>query len=156
MAIIGHYLCNMRNIWKTGPDSWTITVEQNVQFQVGIYHEKVSLIKFKMADLRPLSNEKFLRYRDSLNIFYVSLQNVYHISISLISRTSSKLGKIRTETRSWRLSAIIFLICVISGKPGQTITIEQNAQFQVGINNFNLIKFKMADLRPLPIEKNSH
>ena len=30
----------MLNIWKTGPDSYTITIEQNVQFQVGIYHEK--------------------------------------------------------------------------------------------------------------------
>ena len=46
--------------------------------------------------------------------FYVSLQNIYHTSISLIARMSSKLGKIRTETRS---SSIIFLICVISGKP---------------------------------------
>ena len=38
----------------------------------------------------------------SLNIFYVSLQNLYHISILLIARMSSKFGKIRTETRSWR------------------------------------------------------
>ena len=33
----------MRNIWKTGPDSWTITIEQNLQLQVGIYHEKFHL-----------------------------------------------------------------------------------------------------------------
>ena len=39
--IIGHYFFNMRNIWKTGPDSLTIAMEQNVQFLVGImYHEK--------------------------------------------------------------------------------------------------------------------
>ena len=35
-------------------------------------------------------------------IFYVSLQNLYQISISLIARMSSKLGKIWRETRSWR------------------------------------------------------
>ena len=39
--IIGHYFCDMRNIWKTRPDSCTITIEQNVQFEVGIYHEKL-------------------------------------------------------------------------------------------------------------------
>ena len=33
----------MRNIRKTRPDSSTITIEQNVQFQVGIYHEKIQL-----------------------------------------------------------------------------------------------------------------
>ena len=35
----------MCNIWKTRPDSQTITIEQNVQFQVGIYmyHEKIQL-----------------------------------------------------------------------------------------------------------------
>ena len=41
--IIGHYFFNMRNIWKTGSDSLIITMEQNVQFQVGIYHEKFQL-----------------------------------------------------------------------------------------------------------------
>ena len=35
-------------------------------------------------------------------IFDVSLQNLYQISILLIARMSLKLGKIRTETRSWR------------------------------------------------------
>ena len=48
--IIGHYFFNMRNIWKTGPDSQPITIKQNVQFQVGIYHKKLNLIKIKMAD----------------------------------------------------------------------------------------------------------
>ena len=33
----------MRNIWKTRPDSYTITIKQNVQFQVGIYHDKFQL-----------------------------------------------------------------------------------------------------------------
>ena len=41
--IIGHYFFIMRNIWKIGPDSLIITMEQNVQFQVGIYHEKFQL-----------------------------------------------------------------------------------------------------------------
>ena len=36
------------------------------------------------------------------DIFYVSLQNLYHKSISLIARMNSKLGKIQTETRSWQ------------------------------------------------------
>ena len=45
---------NMLNNWKIRPDSYTTTMEQNVQFQVGIYHEKFNLIKFKMADLWPL------------------------------------------------------------------------------------------------------
>ena len=41
----------MRNIWETGPDSYTITIKQNVQFQVGIiYNKKINLIKFKMTD----------------------------------------------------------------------------------------------------------
>ena len=45
--IIGHYFFNMRNIWKTEPESWTITIEQNVQFQVGIYHEQFQHDKIK-------------------------------------------------------------------------------------------------------------
>ena len=46
--IIGHYFFSMRNIWKTGPDSQTITIEQNVQFQVGIYwYEKFQHDKIK-------------------------------------------------------------------------------------------------------------
>ena len=45
--IIRHYFFNMRNIWKTGPDSKTITIEQNVQFQVGIYPEKFQHDKIK-------------------------------------------------------------------------------------------------------------
>ena len=85
---------------STGPDSWTITIEQNVHFQVGIYHENLNFIKFKMAELRPLPIDKFSRIHSAF--FYILLQNLCHISISLISRTSSKLGKIRTETRSWR------------------------------------------------------
>ena len=48
--IIGDYFFNMRNIWKTGPDRKTITIEQNVQFQVRVYHKKLTLIRFKMAD----------------------------------------------------------------------------------------------------------
>ena len=41
--IIRHYFFNMRNVWKTRPDSYTITIKKNVQFQVGIYHEKFQL-----------------------------------------------------------------------------------------------------------------
>ena len=38
---------NMRNIWKIGPDSWTITIEQKVQFWVGIYHETIQLVQIQ-------------------------------------------------------------------------------------------------------------
>ena len=31
---------NMRIIWKTVPDSQDITIEQNVRFLRGLYHEK--------------------------------------------------------------------------------------------------------------------
>ena len=58
--------------------------------------------KFKMDNLRPLQIVKFLVNVIHSTIFYVSLQNLYQISISLIARMSSKLSKIRTETRSWR------------------------------------------------------
>ena len=34
---------NMLNNWKIRPDSYTTTMEQNVQFQVGIYHETIQL-----------------------------------------------------------------------------------------------------------------
>ena len=50
MGDYGHYFFNMRDIWKTVPDSWTITNKQNVQFHVEIYHKKLNLFKFKMAD----------------------------------------------------------------------------------------------------------
>ena len=42
---------NMRNIWKTVPDSYTITVEQNMWFHGRIYCEKIKLDKIQMADL---------------------------------------------------------------------------------------------------------
>ena len=50
--------------------------------------------------------------------FYVSLQNLYQISIPLIARMSLKLGKIRTETRSWRpkwpiIGHYFFNMCII-------------------------------------------
>ena len=43
----------MRNILKTGPDSWTITIEQNVQFQIWIYNEKMQLDQIQNS--RPVS-----------------------------------------------------------------------------------------------------
>ena len=62
------------------------------------------MIKLKMADLRGnLQSTNFLVNAIHSTFFHVSLQNIYHIiSISRIAWTSSKLGKIRTETRSWR------------------------------------------------------
>ena len=53
---IGNYLLNMRNIWKTVPDSQTIrpTIEQNVQFKGGIWPKKIQLDQIEMADLWPL------------------------------------------------------------------------------------------------------
>ena len=63
---------------------------------------------------------------------------------------SSILGKIRTETRS----AIIFLICVISGKPDQIArplgpTIEQNVQFQVGVCHEKTVLDQIQNGRPV-------
>ena len=37
----------LRNILKSGPDSWTITIEQNVKFHLGIYHENFQLDQIK-------------------------------------------------------------------------------------------------------------
>ena len=44
----------MPDIWQVVPDSYTITTEQNVRFQVGICFENLNSIKFKMTNLRPL------------------------------------------------------------------------------------------------------
>ena len=55
------FFINMRIIWKTRTDSWNITVEQTVQFQVGIYHVNLNMIKFRMADLLPIPINKFSR-----------------------------------------------------------------------------------------------
>ena len=38
---------NMRDIWRTVPDSWTITVKQNVRFQVEICSENFQLEQIK-------------------------------------------------------------------------------------------------------------
>ena len=59
----------MRNIWKTGPDSWTITIKQNGQFQVGIYHEKFHHDKIQNGRPAATSDRQISRLRDSLNIF---------------------------------------------------------------------------------------
>ena len=50
-------------------------MEQNVQFQVGIYHEKIQLDKIQNGRLAATS----VRQIFSLTFFYVSLQNIYHI-----------------------------------------------------------------------------
>ena len=39
----------MPDIWQTMPDSYTITIKQNVRFQVGIFSEKFQLYQFKMV-----------------------------------------------------------------------------------------------------------
>ena len=51
--IIDHYFCN---IWKTRPDSETITIEQNVQIQVGIY-QKIQLAQIQTG--RPAATFDF-------------------------------------------------------------------------------------------------
>ena len=65
---------------------------------------------------------------------------------------STKLGNIRTETRSWRpkwpIIGHYFSICVISGKPDQIATIEQNVQFQVGIYHEKFQHEKIQNGRP--------
>ena len=47
---------HMRNIWKTRPDSWTITIKQNVQFQVGICSVKFQLDQIKNGRLSAIIN----------------------------------------------------------------------------------------------------
>ena len=106
--------------------------QMHIKLHIKVIHDFKSLIIFTF-DLCVTLTLTFFRSTNFLVnalhsiFFYVTLRNLYHISISLIAGMSSKLGKIR-------LSAIIFVICVISRKP-------------------DLIKFKMADLRPLPIYK---
>ena len=81
--IIGYYFFNMCNIWKTGPDSLTIAMEQNVQFLVGIiYHEKFQL--YQSQDGRPAATsdrhifpltrftKHFFIYRPKIHTIYPS------------------------------------------------------------------------------------
>ena len=109
-----------------------------------------NLIKFKMADLRPLPIDKFSRYRDSLNFFYVLLQNLYHISISPIAQMCLKLSRFGQKLghggQNDRLSAIIFVICVISEKPDQIARplLLRKCSFRWGytVRKFNLDQIK--------------
>ena len=76
--IIGHYFCNMRNIWKTGTDRYTITIEQNVQFQVGVYHEKCRLDQIQNGRPAATFDRRIFSLTQFTQIFfYVSLQNLY-------------------------------------------------------------------------------
>ena len=71
--IIGHYFFNMRNIWKTGPDSSTIAMEQNVQFLVGImYHEKFQLDQSRNG--RPCGHFRSTHF--PVNIFFYIAQKL--------------------------------------------------------------------------------
>ena len=42
---------NMHDIWQTVPDSYTITIKQNVQFQGGICSKKFKLDQLKNGRL---------------------------------------------------------------------------------------------------------
>ena len=101
IMIIGHYFFNMRNIWKTGPDSYYRT---KCAFPGRDIPRKISTWKnSKWPTCGHFRSSNFLDYNViHSTFFYVSLQNAYQISIPLIARMSLKLGKIRTETRSWR------------------------------------------------------
>ena len=59
--IIDHYFFNVRNIWKTGPDSCTFTCllsnKMCSYFQVGIYHEKFQLDQIQIG--RPTATFDF-------------------------------------------------------------------------------------------------
>ena len=84
---------------------------------------------------------------------HVSLPNLYHIFISLIAQMSWKLGKIRTETRSWRpiIDHYFFNMRIIwkSGPDSLTITIEQNVQFHLGIYHEKCQHDKIQNGRPV-------
>ena len=74
-------------------------IEQNVQFQVGIYHEKFQLDRIKNGRPATTSDQqifpliRFIRY---FFIYHSKIDTI--ISIPLIAQMSLKLGKIRTET----------------------------------------------------------
>ena len=109
-----------------------------------------NIIKFKMAGLWPVSIIKLSRNAIHSPFFYVLLHKLYHISILLhvVARMSSKLGKIRTESRSWQPKWPIIVHCFFN-----MCNIWKTGPDSCTIKNFNMIKFKMADLRPLPIVK---
>ena len=74
-----------------------------MQFQVGIYHEKFQLEQIQNS--RPAATPDikiFLCHAIHSTFFMYCSKNLYHISTPLIAPMSSKLCKIRTETRSWR------------------------------------------------------
>ena len=83
--------CNMRNFWRTGPDSQTIrpTIEQNVESRVGIYHEQFQHDQIQNGRPADFRSPNFLVYTIHSAFLNVSLQNLCHISILLISRMSS-------------------------------------------------------------------
>ena len=60
-----------------------------------------NMIKLKMADLRPLLIDNFFLLTRFTQHFFMFGSKIDIIYPSL-ARMSSKLGKIRTETRSWR------------------------------------------------------
>ena len=87
--------------------------------------------------------------------FYVLLQNLYHISNSLIARMSSKFGKIRTETRSWRPKWTIighFFFKYAEYLENRTRSLDHyyktNVQFQVGIYHEKFQHEKIQNGRP--------
>ena len=77
--ITGHYF-NMHIIWKTGPVPGPLYIEQNVQFQVGIYHEKIQHDQIQKS--RPAANsdrqifsltrftQHFVMYRSKIYTIY--------------------------------------------------------------------------------------
>ena len=75
--INGHYFFNMRNIWKTGSDSYTITIEQNVQFQVGICHEKIKHEKFKNGRPAATSDRQIFSLTRFTQHFFMFRTKIY-------------------------------------------------------------------------------
>ena len=75
--IIGHYFFNMRNIWKTGPNSWTITIEQNVQFQVWICHEKFQHKKIQNGRPAATSDRQIFSLTQFTQHFFMFRSKIY-------------------------------------------------------------------------------
>ena len=96
----------LRNIIKTAPDSYTITIKQIVRFQERIHLEKFKLIKFKMAAYRPLFTLTGLILWNIMK----TAQDIYTITIKQIVRFQERMHfeKIQlVQVQNGRQSAII-------------------------------------------------
>ena len=79
-------------------------MKQNVQFQVGIYYDKIQLDQIQNDRLAATSDRQIFSLTRFTQHFFMYGSKLYtiYISIPLIAWMSSKFGNIQTETRSWQ------------------------------------------------------